>query len=67
MPVDSAPLPLTPDYGGPLVSYADGVYDTSLNRYISVMEGTLLTFYILFFNTLSSITDPVICNLVRST
>ncbi|XP_023739480.1 uncharacterized protein LOC111887540 [Lactuca sativa] len=35
---DSAPLPLTPDYGGPLVSYADGVYDTSLNRYISVME-----------------------------
>ncbi|CAI9268118.1 unnamed protein product [Lactuca saligna] len=35
---DSAPVPLTPDYGGPLVSYADGVYDTSLNRYISVME-----------------------------
>ncbi|KAI3512083.1 hypothetical protein L1887_19263 [Cichorium endivia] len=35
---DSAPVPLTPDYGGPLVSYADGVYDTSLNRYITVSE-----------------------------
>ncbi|KAJ0687176.1 putative bleomycin hydrolase [Helianthus annuus] len=35
---DSAPVPLTPDYGGPLVSYADGVFDTSLNRFITVME-----------------------------
>ncbi|PWA93891.1 hypothetical protein CTI12_AA065450 [Artemisia annua] len=35
---DSAPLPLTPDYGGPLVSYADGVYDTPLNRLIAVRE-----------------------------
>ncbi|KAI3743402.1 hypothetical protein L1987_61111 [Smallanthus sonchifolius] len=34
----SAPVPLTPDYGGPLVSYADGVYDTLLNRFITVME-----------------------------
>lgn len=37
---DSAPVPLTPDYGGPLVSYADGVYDTPRNRFITVMEGT---------------------------
>ncbi|PWA57693.1 hypothetical protein CTI12_AA407050 [Artemisia annua] len=35
---DSAPLPLTPDYGGPSVSYADGVYDTPLNRFIAVRE-----------------------------
>ncbi|KAL4556091.1 hypothetical protein LXL04_026559 [Taraxacum kok-saghyz] len=36
---DSTPVPLTPDYGGPQVSYADGVYDTSLNRFITVREG----------------------------
>nr|GEW06965.1 alpha/beta hydrolases superfamily protein [Tanacetum cinerariifolium] len=35
---DSAPLPLTPDYGGPSVSYADGIYDTPLNRFIAVRE-----------------------------
>ncbi|KVI00013.1 hypothetical protein Ccrd_021758 [Cynara cardunculus var. scolymus] len=32
------PVPLTPEYDGPVVSYADGVYDTSLNRYITVRE-----------------------------
>nr|XP_043610581.1 uncharacterized protein LOC122582273 [Erigeron canadensis] len=35
---DSAPVPLTPDYGGPSVSYADGVYDRLLNRFIAVRE-----------------------------
>ncbi|KAL4560566.1 hypothetical protein LXL04_032719 [Taraxacum kok-saghyz] len=35
---DSTPVPLTPDYGGPQVSYADGVYDTSLSRFITVRE-----------------------------
>ncbi|KAG7943747.1 hypothetical protein I3843_15G058600 [Carya illinoinensis] len=35
---DSTPLPLTPDYGGPLVSYADGVFDARFNRYITVQE-----------------------------
>lgn len=38
---DSTPLPLTPDYGGPLVSYADGVFDARFNRYITVQEGKL--------------------------
>ncbi|XP_031740199.1 uncharacterized protein LOC101221766 [Cucumis sativus] len=37
-PHDSAPRPLTPDYGGPLVSYADGVFDLCFNRYIAVRE-----------------------------
>ncbi|XP_073020320.1 LOW QUALITY PROTEIN: acylamino-acid-releasing enzyme [Primulina eburnea] len=35
---DSAPVPLTPDYGGPLVCYADGVFDPQSNRYITIME-----------------------------
>ncbi|XP_073124184.1 dipeptidyl-peptidase 5 [Henckelia pumila] len=35
---DSAPVPLTPDYGGPLVCYADGVFDSRVNRYLTVME-----------------------------
>ncbi|KAL5558603.1 hypothetical protein UlMin_034814 [Ulmus minor] len=30
--------PVTPDYGGPLVSYADGVFDSRFNRYITVRE-----------------------------
>ncbi|KAJ4817580.1 Dipeptidyl peptidase family member 6 [Rhynchospora pubera] len=34
----SSPVPLTPDYGGPLVHYADGVFDPHFNRYITVME-----------------------------
>lgn len=29
-------MPLTPDYGGPVVSYADGILDV---RFISVREG----------------------------
>ncbi|XP_004500058.1 dipeptidyl-peptidase 5 isoform X2 [Cicer arietinum] len=33
-----APIPLTPDYGGPVVSYADGVLDTRFNRFIAVRE-----------------------------
>ncbi|KAK3039385.1 hypothetical protein RJ639_027634 [Escallonia herrerae] len=35
---DSTPVPLTPDYGGPLVSYADGVFDTRFSRYVTVRE-----------------------------
>ncbi|KAM7279415.1 hypothetical protein ACFE04_006549 [Oxalis oulophora] len=35
---DSSPAPLTPDYGGPVVSYADGVFDHRFNRYVTVME-----------------------------
>nr|XP_034887479.1 uncharacterized protein LOC118028071 isoform X2 [Populus alba]XP_034887480.1 uncharacterized protein LOC118028071 isoform X2 [Populus alba] len=36
--VDSSPVPLTPDYGGPVVSYADGVFDLRFNRFVTVME-----------------------------
>ncbi|KAF7100217.1 hypothetical protein CFC21_101755 [Triticum aestivum] len=35
---DNSPLPLTPDYGGPVVRYADGVFDPHFNRYVTVME-----------------------------
>lgn len=35
---DSTPVPLTPDYGGPLVRYADGVFDARFNRFITVRE-----------------------------
>ncbi|XP_057793764.1 probable dipeptidyl-peptidase 5 isoform X2 [Salvia miltiorrhiza] len=35
---DSAPVPLTPDYNGPHVCYADGVFDFRLNCYVTVME-----------------------------
>ncbi|KAL6215522.1 hypothetical protein ACLB2K_014951 [Fragaria x ananassa] len=35
---DSSPVPLTPDYGGPVVSYADGVFDARFNRFITVRE-----------------------------
>ncbi|KAK3024533.1 hypothetical protein RJ639_043725 [Escallonia herrerae] len=34
----STPLPLTPDYGGPVVRYADGVFDSRFNRYVAVRE-----------------------------
>ena len=37
--VDEPPVPLTPDYGGPVVSYADGILDTRFNRFLSVREG----------------------------
>ncbi|XP_020090128.1 dipeptidyl-peptidase 5-like isoform X1 [Ananas comosus] len=33
-----APVPLTPDYGGPVVRYADGVFDPLFHRFITVME-----------------------------
>ncbi|AQL01130.1 acylaminoacyl-peptidase1 [Zea mays] len=33
------PVPLTPDYGAPNVSYADGVFDPHFDRYVTVMEG----------------------------
>ncbi|KAH9624638.1 hypothetical protein KSS87_000793 [Heliosperma pusillum] len=35
---DSSPSPITPDYGGPLICYADGVFDPRFPRYITVME-----------------------------
>ncbi|KAL9172436.1 hypothetical protein ABFS82_03G046700 [Erythranthe guttata] len=35
---DSVPLPLTPDYSGPFVCYADGVFDSRFNRYLTVRE-----------------------------
>ncbi|KAH7567372.1 hypothetical protein JRO89_XS07G0060200 [Xanthoceras sorbifolium] len=35
---DSSPVPITPDYGAPLVCYADGVYDSRINRYVTVRE-----------------------------
>jgi hypothetical protein len=36
---DNSPLPLTPDYGGSVVRYADGVFDPHFSRYITIMEG----------------------------
>ncbi|KAF3446696.1 hypothetical protein FNV43_RR11876 [Rhamnella rubrinervis] len=35
---DFSPVPLTPDYGGPVVSYADGVFDARFGRYVTVRE-----------------------------
>ncbi|KAK9668588.1 hypothetical protein RND81_13G070200 [Saponaria officinalis] len=35
---DSSPSPITPDYGGPVVCYADGVFDPRFPRFITVME-----------------------------
>ncbi|KAF5200486.1 Dipeptidyl aminopeptidase biii [Thalictrum thalictroides] len=35
---DSSAVPITPDYGGPLVRYADGMFDSRFNRYITIME-----------------------------
>lgn len=32
-------MPVTPDYGGPVVCYADGVFDQRFNRYVTVREG----------------------------
>nr|XP_023917799.1 acylamino-acid-releasing enzyme isoform X1 [Quercus suber] len=34
----SSPVPVTPDYGEPVVSYADGVFDARFNRYVTVQE-----------------------------
>ncbi|XP_028791337.1 uncharacterized protein LOC114747212 [Neltuma alba] len=36
--LDVPPIPLTPDYGGPVISYADGVLDARFNRYVCVRE-----------------------------
>lgn len=36
--LDSTTVPLTPDYGGPKVRYADGVFDARFNRFITVRE-----------------------------
>ncbi|KAL2322645.1 hypothetical protein Fmac_027024 [Flemingia macrophylla] len=36
--LDVPPIPLTPSYGGPVVSYADGVFDARYNRFVSVRE-----------------------------
>lgn len=38
---DSSPVPITPDYGAPLVRYADGVFDSRFDRYITIIEGRL--------------------------
>lgn len=38
----SSPSPITPDYGGPAVCYADGVFDSRFDRFITVREGTQL-------------------------
>ncbi|KAL5577867.1 hypothetical protein UlMin_019566 [Ulmus minor] len=35
---DSSPTPLTPYYGGLVVSYADGVFDSGFNHFIIVQE-----------------------------
>lgn len=39
---DSSPVPITPDYGAPKVCYADGVFDSRFNRYVTVREGAIL-------------------------
>ncbi|TKW20292.1 hypothetical protein SEVIR_4G076900v4 [Setaria viridis] len=36
--IGSPPVPLTPDYSAPNISYADGVFDPHFSRYITVME-----------------------------
>jgi len=41
-PTESLPLPITPDYGGPSVCYADGVFDSRFGRYVTVREGKSL-------------------------
>ncbi|KAL2895147.1 Acylamino-acid-releasing enzyme 1 [Bienertia sinuspersici] len=35
---DSSPSPITPDYGGPTVCFADGVFDPRFRRFVTVME-----------------------------
>ncbi|KAF2614356.1 hypothetical protein F2Q70_00013928 [Brassica cretica] len=42
---DSPPKPITPDYGSPAVTYADGVFDARFHRYITVREGEEKDFY----------------------
>lgn len=45
MLADSSPMPVTPDYGKPLVHYADGVFDSRFNRYVTVQEGITLPYH----------------------
>lgn len=35
----TSPLPLTSDYAGSTVRYADGIFDPHFGHYITVMEG----------------------------
>lgn len=35
---DPFPLPITPDYGGPVVRYGDGVFSSHLNCFVTVRE-----------------------------
>uniref|UniRef100_A0A803M2L5 Peptidase S9 prolyl oligopeptidase catalytic domain-containing protein n=1 Tax=Chenopodium quinoa TaxID=63459 RepID=A0A803M2L5_CHEQI len=42
-PGDSSPSPITPDYGGPTICYADGVFDPRFPRFITVMEDQRLS------------------------
>ncbi|CAI0558446.1 unnamed protein product [Linum tenue] len=35
---DSTPVAITPDYGSPVISYADGVFDYRFNRFFTVRE-----------------------------
>lgn len=36
--IGGPPVPLTPDYGAPDVSYADGVFDPHFSRFVTVVE-----------------------------
>lgn len=38
-------MPVTPDYGEPLVCFADGVFDPRINRYVTVQEGSISVYY----------------------
>lgn len=42
---DFSPVPLTPDYGGPVVRYADGVFDPRFGRYVTVQEGSFFEIF----------------------
>ncbi|KAL6861818.1 hypothetical protein ACP4OV_017518 [Aristida adscensionis] len=35
---DNSPIPLTPEYAGSVVRYADGVFDPHFGRYVTIME-----------------------------
>ncbi|KAI6688167.1 hypothetical protein NL676_024995 [Syzygium grande] len=35
---ESPPLPITPDYGGPSVCYADGIFYSRFGRHVTVRE-----------------------------
>lgn len=46
---DSTPVPITPDYGSSVVSYADGIFDSRFNRFVTVMEGILSWIILLIY------------------